>query len=119
MDHVRDAEEVHLEQSADLVLLAFFHGCEIADAGIVHEDVDALERLLCRLDGRVGLRAIRNVQRKDERLAARFEVFNLVRLARGHHDPVSEVEQMGRDVPSKACGASGDEPHGCMMLCHQ
>src|SRR5690242_11043759 len=41
--HVGEAEDVHLKHGADLIVLAFFHGRQIAVARIIHKDIDLTE----------------------------------------------------------------------------
>jgi hypothetical protein len=85
---------------------------KIAVAGIVDEDVDAAEAGLDRLDRRVDLIVLVDVEceRKAVLVVAGDDVVDLRLVARRHDDAVAALKQDDRQLAAESCRAASDEP---------
>jgi hypothetical protein len=118
--HIGQPPEIDLEHAANFVVVAFLDGGEIADAGIVDEDVDAAKLGLSRRDARRDLGGLGHIERQDERVAlmARRQIGDVLGISRGDDDPVAAIQRIARELAAKAGRAARDEPNRLVLPCH-
>ena len=112
MNHSAQTENIDVEHSPHLFVFALFNRREIADAGIVHEHVNAAEFFLSRLHRGVDLILLGDVEFQHQRFAQRREVFHVRRIAGGDHCAVTEFQNLRGKLASEAGRATGDKPDG-------
>lgn len=118
-DDVGQAEDVDVEDPADLFVGALLHGGEVADAGVVDDHVDAAEVVLGSRDGFLDLRGVGDVEGQGERLVVSGdEVLDLIDVPGGDDGLVAGGEDLYLDwaqVTSEVVGVlraeAGRNPH--------
>jgi hypothetical protein len=65
--HDDDTKKIRLDLSPKVREGGVFHGAYIAVAGVVDEHIHDAKRLNCCIDSVLGLRFVRNIQRKSSR----------------------------------------------------
>ena len=107
-----EAEEVGLEHRADLLVLAFLDGREIAVARVVDEDVDTAACGFGELHDALAAFGIGDIERGDVRCLRKplRELRDRAFVARRDDAAVAAVEDTPCKLAAKARGAAGDEP---------
>ena len=115
-----ETEKVGLEHGADGFVLAFLDGGEISVSCVVDEDVNLSEAIFSCLHGSGDLLLVGDVERegKGVGLATGDKLSKLPGLAGGDDGVPSAVEDELSELLAEACRASGDEPHGGLLLFH-
>src|SRR5262245_7541759 len=82
LGHPCQAEEIDLQHPVELLLLALLDRSEVADAGVVHQDVDTAEVLLSAAHSLGDLDGVGDVQPQRERaiFVPGDEVFDLLKV---------------------------------------
>src|SRR5262249_14880833 len=110
--YLRQSEKIDVQNPVDLLLLALLDCREVADAGVVHQDVDTAEVLLGATHSLRDLAGVGDVQPQRERtiFMPGNEVFDLLEgggrdsptISTGEHDSAELAPEPGR--------TAGNEP---------
>jgi hypothetical protein len=109
--HWAQTEHVDLEHSAHLLVFPLFHSSEIADAGVVHEYVDAAELILGGFDGGLNLLLIGDVKGENQILRRCGQVFHLVGMTCGHDRVISECKDVFSNLTPEPSRTTCNEPN--------
>ena len=106
------AEEVDPEHPANVLRLALFDCGEVADPGVVHQDVDAAEVFLGMTHGIGDLGWVGHIQSQNQGpiLDTSDKVFHLFRVAGRHHRTVSAGKHDPGQLTAEAARTAGNEP---------
>lgn len=109
---VDQAEEVDLHLLPDLLVGILLKAAREAVAGVVDDDVDALEFRQCRRKGLLDRLPVRHVQsHREEIVRCRSLEFQCRGVARRRHDVVASVEHFLRVEVSKPRRRARDEEY--------
>ena len=95
-----------------MIFFALFDRREIADACVVHENVDAAEFFLRGLDRRIDLALIGDIELKRQSLSLGGQVFHLGGIACGYNRAVAALDYMLGEFPAEASRAARNKPNG-------
>jgi hypothetical protein len=99
--------------SAGILLGELFDEAELAVAGVVDDDVQASEMVVCLFDRSEVRRAVGDVQlNRQNRVAVRVHQIGQRRgIARRGRDLVAALQCSDRPLPSEATRSTGNEPN--------
>ena len=103
-----------VSNSARTSVVTFLNGRAVAVTGVVDQDVDAAELLLCLLDGVGNLRGLCDVERKceDSVRVVNREVRDPPDIPGGDDRVVTSRDHRLRQGAPESGGASSDQPGG-------
>src|SRR5215475_7287424 len=118
--HLCQAEKIDVQNPVDLLLLALLDCGEVADAGVVHQDVDAAEVLVGATHSLRDLGGVGDVQPQRERaiFMPGDEVFDLLEVGGRHRHTISTGQHDSSELATEPGRTAGNEPRPWTLLAH-